>query len=93
MGLPLVLVAVGGFLGALFGLVAALFSARVFRSDRPTAAKYAPSALASVTAVVGYFVGAFAFGHAIAAFRDPTSKAALVDVAAATNRDLPGDGR
>lgn len=89
IGLPVVLVFAGGALGALFGVSATFFSARVFRSDRSTAARYALSAFASVAAVVGYFIGVVAFQYAIAAFQDPASKAALVNVADATNRDLP----
>ncbi|MCR9095914.1 MAG: hypothetical protein NXI30_16960 [bacterium] len=89
MGLPVMLVVSGGALGALIGLSAAYSSARIFRSDRPVVSRYALSAVASAIALVVFAVCAVAFQLALEAFRDPTSKAALDDVATATNRDLP----
>ncbi len=89
MGLPIVLVFTGGALGALFGLSAAYFSARLFRSDRSTASRYALSALASATALFLFSLGAIGIQLALESFRDPTSKEALEQVASATNRDLP----
>jgi len=58
MAIPIALVFVGGGLGALFGLVAVYSSARIFRSDRGTAAKYGLSALISLGAAVAFFAGA-----------------------------------
>jgi len=88
-GLPVVLIFAGGALGGLFGASAAFVNARVFRSDRSNPVKYALSALASVGAATGYVVGVVGLQYAIAAFQEPTSKAALSDVAEATNRTLP----
>ena len=58
MGVPIALVFVGGGLGALFGLAAVYSSARIFRSDRGTAAKYGLSALISRGAALAFFVAA-----------------------------------
>ena len=58
MAIPIGLVFVGGGLGALFGLVAVYSSARIFRSERGTAAKYSLSALISLGAALAFFVGA-----------------------------------
>ena len=58
MAIPIALVFVGGGLGALFGLVAVYSSARIFRSDRGTAAKYGLSALISLGAALAFFVAA-----------------------------------
>ena len=54
MGIPIVLVFTGGGLGALFGLVAVYSSARVFRGERSTAARYGLSALISLAAFVAF---------------------------------------
>ena len=58
MAIPIALVVGGGGLGALFGLVAVYSSARIFRSDRGTAAKYGLSALISLGAALAFFVAA-----------------------------------
>ena len=60
MAIPIALVFVGGGLGALFGLVGVYSSARIFRSDRGTAAKYGLSALISLGAALAFFAGALA---------------------------------
>jgi hypothetical protein len=56
MGLPVLLMFEGGALGALVGFPAVFSSARVFRSQRGIAAKYALSALISIAAVLVFFV-------------------------------------
>ena len=56
MGLPIFLVFSGGALGAALGLAATYTSARVFRSERNTSAKYLLSALISIGAVVAFVV-------------------------------------
>ena len=50
----------GGVLGAVVGLTAAYASSRIFRSDRKTPAKYAPTGLVSLAAVAVFFVLAVA---------------------------------
>jgi hypothetical protein len=59
MAIPIGLVAIGGGLGALFGILAIFASARVFRSERSTPAKYAISACFTVAAAVAFLVAAF----------------------------------
>lgn len=54
MAIPILLIFVGGALGVLFGLVAVSSSARIFRGDRSTAAKYGLSALISAGAVLAF---------------------------------------
>jgi hypothetical protein len=89
MGIPVALVFTGGGRGALVGLSASYFSSRIFRSERSNLNKYCLSGIASLCAVAAYAVGAFGLQYAILSFRDPASKAALADVAMASNRDLP----
>jgi len=60
MGLPILLVFAGGGIGALFGLAAVYSSARIFRSDRLTMAKYSLSGLISLVAVIAWLVAAVA---------------------------------
>jgi hypothetical protein len=55
MGLPIVLVFSGGGLGALFGLLAIYSSARVFRGDRSTPAKFGLSGAISLGATLAFF--------------------------------------
>jgi hypothetical protein len=68
MGLPILLVFVGGGIGALFGLTAVYSSARIFRSERTTTAKYFLSGLTSLGAVAAWLFVAIAiqlmFGEA-----------------------------
>ena len=58
MGIPIVLVVAGGALGAVFGLLGIYASARIFRGERSTGAKFGLSALVSLGAVLGFFVTA-----------------------------------
>ena len=56
MGAPILLLFVGGALGALFGMWGAWTSGRIFRSDRGTAVKYLLTGAVSLAAVFGYLV-------------------------------------
>ena len=56
IGLPILLVFTGGGLGALVGLAATYTSARIFRGDRGSWAKYGITALISVVALVGFVI-------------------------------------
>lgn len=56
IGLPLILVFVGGGLGGVIGVIAASSNGWVFRSNRSTAAKYILSALISIAAVIVYLI-------------------------------------
>lgn len=56
MSMPIVLVFSGGVLGAMCGIAGVYSSARIFRSDHATGAKYALSALYSLGAFLGYVV-------------------------------------
>lgn len=56
MAIPFVLVVSGGALGAGFGMAAIYSSARIFRSDRGTAAKYALTGLISAAAFLAFTV-------------------------------------
>lgn len=89
MGLPIVLVFVGGGLGALFGVFAIYASSRIFRSERRTGIKYALTGAVSLGAVAAFFVSAGAFQLFITGNRDIASKEALVEIAKNTNSDLP----
>ena len=60
MGIPLVLIFLGGAIGGFCGGLAAGISSRVFRSDLSDPMKYGASALVSVAAFVTYFVAATA---------------------------------
>jgi hypothetical protein len=55
-GGPLLLIALGGALGALAGMLGFMINARVFRSEMSEALKYFVSGAVSVVAVVAYFV-------------------------------------
>jgi hypothetical protein len=52
LGLPIVLVTVGGALGGALGFGAAYSSARIFRSERSGLAKYALTGLISLSAAI-----------------------------------------
>jgi hypothetical protein len=56
LGIPILLVFTGGALGAFVGIFAVYSSARVFRGDRGAFAKYAVTALISVSAFVIFAV-------------------------------------
>lgn len=60
LGLPIVLVTVGGALGGALGFGAAYSSARIFRSDRSGLAKYALTGLISVSAAIIFLTVAVA---------------------------------
>jgi hypothetical protein len=55
-GIPVLLIFVGGFLGAIFGLLAFMLNAKVFRADMSGVMKYVITAGISFLAVVGYLV-------------------------------------
>lgn len=55
-GLPILLIFMGGFIGAIFGVIATSFSARVYRSDMVPAAQYLVVGFITVVAVVLYFI-------------------------------------
>lgn len=56
MGIPMILMFMGGAIGGLCGGVAAAMSSRVFRSNFNEGAKYALTGLISLGAFVTYFV-------------------------------------
>ncbi len=89
MGLPIMLIFVGGGLGAMFGLGATYTSGRIFRSERKTTIKYLLSGVVSVSAVTAYFVLAVAIQYLIDMNRDKSSKEYLMEVAEITNKELP----
>lgn len=89
MGLPIILVFSGGALGALCGMLGTYTSARIFRSDRSNGSKFALSGLISLGAVALFFAGAIALQLVISWNTDISSKQALLEVARATNKDLP----
>lgn len=66
IGLPIFLATQGGALGALFGFAAVYASARVFRGDRGTAAKYALTGLISLAGVAAFVAAAVAIQLALA---------------------------
>ncbi|MFO7583722.1 MAG: hypothetical protein R6W69_03250 [Anaerolineales bacterium] len=55
-GIPVLLVFVGGFLGAIFGILAFMLNAKVFRADVSAIMKYVITAVISFVAVFAYFV-------------------------------------
>lgn len=61
LGLPIILVTVGGAVGGALGFGAAYSSARIFRSDRSGFAKYALSGLISASAAIVFLAVAVAF--------------------------------
>ncbi len=54
--LPILLVFMGGAIGAIFGLIAASISIRVFRSQMNTAVQYIVVAVISIIAVIAYVI-------------------------------------
>jgi len=66
MGIPIVLVAVGGALGGALGFAAAYGNARVFRSERSTLGKYILTGLISLTIAVVFLIVATAIQMAVA---------------------------
>jgi hypothetical protein len=61
MGLPIILVFVGGALGAVVGISATYSSARIFRSERTSFSKYLISGLISVAAVIVFVIALVSF--------------------------------
>ena len=53
-GLPIILIFVGGALGAIIGIVAAATNIKMFRSQQTTLIKYGLSAVVSIGAVILY---------------------------------------
>ena len=60
-GLPIVLLFIGGALGAVVGMVAAFSNTRILRSSRSTTAKYLLTGAMTAAAFVAFFVLATAF--------------------------------
>jgi hypothetical protein len=60
-GIPLLLLFLGGFLGAMCGFIAAYSNSRIFRMDLHPAVKYLITGLVSVVAVIAYFILAMLF--------------------------------
>jgi len=89
MGLPIMLIFVGGGLGALFGIGATYTSVRIFRSKRKITIKYLLSGAVSISAVAAYLVLAVAVQYFVDMNRDKSSQEYLVEVAEVTNKDLP----
>ena len=65
IGLPLLLIFIGGFFGAISGMIATYFSARLLRSSQPAIVRYALSGGVSLVAVVVFLVLAIAFRSAL----------------------------
>jgi hypothetical protein len=59
-GLPVVLVIIGGLIGAIFGLLALYVNARLFRTQLAMPVQFAATAGVSLAAVVMYFILAIA---------------------------------
>jgi hypothetical protein len=60
-GLPVFLIFIGGFLGALAGVIAFTINIRVFRSDMNILLKFLLTGVISALAVVVYFIAATLF--------------------------------
>ena len=61
IGVPVLLIAIGGAIGGFVGALGALANGRVFRGTRSTGAKYAIAGLVTLGAVVAYVVLATVF--------------------------------
>jgi len=61
MGLPIILVFVGGALGGVVGFSACYSSARLFRSDKSILSKYVLTGFITLAAVIIYFILAIIF--------------------------------
>ncbi len=57
-GWPVMLLLIGGALGAIAGIIAAAINAKVFRTELSDVLKYVVTGVVSVLAVVAYFVAA-----------------------------------
>jgi hypothetical protein len=60
VGIPVLLLFVGGALGAAIGIVATYTSSRIIRSDRSVGRRYAFAGLVSICAFITFFVAATA---------------------------------
>ena len=60
-GWPVLLLFVGGALGAVAGMIAVAINAKVFRAEMSEVLKYLVSGIVSVLAVVAYFIAAIIF--------------------------------
>ena len=60
-GWPLLLLFVGGALGAIAGMISFIINAKVFRSEMSEVLKYVVSGVVSVSALIAYFVAATIF--------------------------------
>ncbi len=65
--LPIVLIFVGGAMGAVFGLIALSFNAGLFRSNLNPAMKYVATGAVSAAAVALYLIGAMLLNSMIGA--------------------------
>ena len=57
-GLPVILIFIGGMLGAFSGIIGFIINAKIFRSAMSDILKYVVSGVVSVLAVVTYFIAA-----------------------------------
>lgn len=64
-GLPVLLIFIGGALGAFAGMVGFSVNTSIFRSSMPSAAKFGLTAVVSVVSVIVYVVAAVLFMMAI----------------------------
>ena len=64
-GAPILLLFIGGFVGALFGALAAYFNTRIFRSDMQPILKYVVTAAISGVAIILYLILAVMLSLAI----------------------------
>lgn len=60
-GWPVLLLFIGGALGAITGMIAFAINAKVFRAEMSQALKFVVTGVVSILAVVVYFVAAIAF--------------------------------
>ena len=60
-GWPVLLLFVGGALGAMAGMIAVAINAKVFRAEMSEVLKYLVSGVVSVLAVIAYFIAAMVF--------------------------------
>ena len=64
-GAPILLLFIGGFVGALFGALAAYFNTRIFRSNMKPVLKYVVTAVISGAAIILYLILAVMLSLAI----------------------------
>ena len=60
-GWPVMLLIVGGALGAITGMIGFAINAKIFRADMSEVLKYVVSGIVSILAVVTYFIAALLF--------------------------------